>query len=82
MLRELGGKPHSEGGGRGGNEDRDGDGDSGCAAGWDTLPIWLSGEHVAPRKGLATVAGAWWSGGEKGAKIREWFEGVPVTEEK
>ena len=43
--------------------------------GWNSFPLWLSGEHVSPRKGLATVAGAWWSGGEKASRVRAWFEG-------
>lgn len=43
--------------------------------GWNTLPLWLSGEHVSPRKGLGTVAGAWWSGGEKAGRVKAWFEG-------
>ena len=53
------------GGGRGGAV---------VASGWDNIPVWLAGEHVSPRKGLATVAGAWWSGGEKAGRVRAWFE--------
>ncbi|KAF8419007.1 hypothetical protein EV426DRAFT_709517 [Tirmania nivea] len=47
----------------------------GSESGWPCLPLWLCGEHVSPRKGLGTVAGAWWSGGEKAGRVRQWFEG-------
>ena len=74
ILRSLGG--------RRGNYDRRYEGendDEGAEVpgerAWDNLPVWLAGEFAATRKGLGTVAGAWWSGAEKGRRAREWFEG-------
>ncbi|RPB22680.1 hypothetical protein L211DRAFT_839388 [Terfezia boudieri ATCC MYA-4762] len=72
ILRNLGGKPHPhEAGGR----DEGGEVEvEEVEEGWSSLPLWLSGEYVSPRKGLGTTAGAWWSGGEKAGRVREWFE--------
>lgn len=73
ILRSLGG--------RRGNYDRryeDGSDDEDTEVpgerAWDNLPVWLAGEFAATRKGLGTVAGAWWSGADKGQRAREWFE--------
>lgn len=81
ILRSLGGRRGSYSGRYEGESGED------CAEvpgerAWDNLPVWLAGEFAATRKGLGTVAGAWWSGADKGRRAREWFEEDVEKEEK
>lgn len=77
ILKRLGGRRLSWEGSGSGDEERGKEEEEEVKGerAWDGVPVWLAGEYVAPRKGLGTVAGAWWSGGEKGERVRKWFEG-------